>query len=226
MGAFTRVDVLFQAYFVAFLVCATMGVPRNPGNPYVASTKQNGFGTFGPPDIAATLAAFARAGAQRRLVPEVDRPPPPPPRIRRRHRPPPEDGPRGHDPGPRPPIGARLPGGPAEPVPARQLPARAVLPRGLALRTRRIQQVTARSRRLHYRPEVLLRRRRQIQNPVVPSSDGHSLGPYTGRDAWKLTVNGELNKLAHKSPSVTASTPGSTGAATPTPLSARRGRGP
>ena len=60
MGAFTRVDVLFQAYFVAFLVCATMGVPRNPGNPYVGSTKQNGFGTFGGPDFAATICAVAR----------------------------------------------------------------------------------------------------------------------------------------------------------------------
>ena len=32
----------------------------NPGNPYVGSTKQNGFGTFGGPDVAATLTAVAR----------------------------------------------------------------------------------------------------------------------------------------------------------------------
>ena len=36
-----------------------------------------------------------------------------------------------------------------------------------------------------------------IPNPVVPSSDGLSLRPYTGGDAGQITVNGELNKLAH-----------------------------
>src|SRR5205814_6407571 len=35
-----------------------------------------------------------------------------------------------------------------------------------------------------------------IPNPVVPSADGLSLIPYTGPDADKLTVGGELNKLA------------------------------
>ena len=36
-----------------------------------------------------------------------------------------------------------------------------------------------------------------IPHPVVPSSDGLSLAPYTGGDAGQITVNGELNKLAH-----------------------------
>ena len=36
-----------------------------------------------------------------------------------------------------------------------------------------------------------------IPEPVVPSSDGLSLLPYTGSDAGQLTVNGELNKLGH-----------------------------
>jgi len=58
--SFTHVDVLFQAYFVAYLVLGTMGTPRNPGNPYVGSQKQNGFGTFGGPDFAATLTAAGR----------------------------------------------------------------------------------------------------------------------------------------------------------------------
>jgi hypothetical protein len=34
-----------------------------------------------------------------------------------------------------------------------------------------------------------------IPNPLVPTSDGLSLVPYTGPDAGQLTVNGELNKL-------------------------------
>ena len=33
--------------------------PLNPGNPYNASKTQNGFGTMGQPDIAATLASVA-----------------------------------------------------------------------------------------------------------------------------------------------------------------------
>jgi hypothetical protein len=36
-----------------------------------------------------------------------------------------------------------------------------------------------------------------IPNPVVPTSDGLSLLSYTGSDAGQLTVNGELNKLGH-----------------------------
>jgi len=51
--------VLFQAYFIAFLVLNTLKVPLNPGNPYIGSTTQNGFATMGGPDIAATIAAVA-----------------------------------------------------------------------------------------------------------------------------------------------------------------------
>jgi len=59
LAAFTHVDVLYQAYFTAFLVLADIGAPLNPGNPYIGSTTENGFGTFGGPDIAGTLTAVA-----------------------------------------------------------------------------------------------------------------------------------------------------------------------
>jgi hypothetical protein len=36
-----------------------------------------------------------------------------------------------------------------------------------------------------------------LPNPMVPAGDGLSLVPWTGPDAGRLTVNGELNKLAH-----------------------------
>ena len=36
-----------------------------------------------------------------------------------------------------------------------------------------------------------------IPSPVAPSSDGLELAPYSGSDAGQLTVNGELNKLGH-----------------------------
>ena len=59
LAAFTHVDVLYQAYFTAFLVLNTIGAPLNPGNPYVSSTKENGFGTLGGPDFAGTLGEVA-----------------------------------------------------------------------------------------------------------------------------------------------------------------------
>ncbi|HEX3684058.1 MAG TPA: hypothetical protein VHU83_16115 [Bryobacteraceae bacterium] len=64
LAAYTHVDVLYQAYFIAYLVMNTLNggnaVPLNPGNPYIASKTQNGFGTMGQPDFAATLAQAAR----------------------------------------------------------------------------------------------------------------------------------------------------------------------
>ncbi len=57
--AYTRVDVLFQAYFVAFLVLNGIKTPTNPSNPYNTSSTQKAFGTFGGPDAAATLAEMA-----------------------------------------------------------------------------------------------------------------------------------------------------------------------
>jgi hypothetical protein len=59
LTAYTRVDVLYQAYFVAFLVLAGINAPPNPGNPYVGSNTQKAFGTLGGPDAAGTLAEMA-----------------------------------------------------------------------------------------------------------------------------------------------------------------------
>jgi hypothetical protein len=59
LAAFTHVDVLFQAYFTAFLVLNTIGAPLNAGNPYLASATENGFGTFGGPDFAGALGEVA-----------------------------------------------------------------------------------------------------------------------------------------------------------------------
>jgi hypothetical protein len=59
LAAYTHDDVLYQAYFIAYLVLNTLNAPLNPGNPYIASKTQNGFASMGQPDIAATLAAAA-----------------------------------------------------------------------------------------------------------------------------------------------------------------------
>jgi len=59
LAAYTHVDVLYQAYFTAFLVLAGIGAPPNPGNPYIGSQSEKAFGTHGGPDCAATLAEMA-----------------------------------------------------------------------------------------------------------------------------------------------------------------------
>ncbi len=59
LSAFTHVDVLYQAYFTAYLMLTSIGAPLNPGNPYIGSKSENGFGTFGAPDFAGTLTEVA-----------------------------------------------------------------------------------------------------------------------------------------------------------------------
>lgn len=60
LAAFTHVDELFQAYFTAYLVLHSLNAPLNPGNPYVNSKTQNGFGTFGYPDFIAVFPQVAK----------------------------------------------------------------------------------------------------------------------------------------------------------------------
>jgi len=55
LGQWVHIDVLFQAYFQAFLVIAGLGIPVDSGNPYSNSATQIGFGTFGGPHIATLL---------------------------------------------------------------------------------------------------------------------------------------------------------------------------
>lgn len=60
LAAFTHVDELFQAYFTAYLVLSSLKIPFNPGSPYLDSQTQNGFGTFGGPDIASVIGQVAK----------------------------------------------------------------------------------------------------------------------------------------------------------------------
>jgi hypothetical protein len=81
LAHWVHIDVLFQAYFTAFLCMVKMGVPPNPGNPYVKSATQDGFGTFGGPHFATLLCEvstralkavwFQKWFVHRRLRPEA-----------------------------------------------------------------------------------------------------------------------------------------------------------
>jgi hypothetical protein len=59
LSAFTHVDVLHQSYFTTFLVLIGLGAPLNPGNPYIGSRSQHGFGTLDPVEAAATIPEMA-----------------------------------------------------------------------------------------------------------------------------------------------------------------------
>jgi hypothetical protein len=59
LAAYTSVDVLYQAYFMAFLVLAGIGAPLNPGNPYLGSNTEKAFGTLGGPEGAGILGEMA-----------------------------------------------------------------------------------------------------------------------------------------------------------------------
>jgi hypothetical protein len=81
IGQWVHIDVLFQAYFHAFLILAGAAAPFDDGNPYNNNPNQIGFGTFGGPHIATLLCEVATRALKavwyqkwfvhRRLRPEV-----------------------------------------------------------------------------------------------------------------------------------------------------------
>lgn len=81
IGQWVHIDVLFQAYFHAFLILAGLGAPVDDGNPYKSNPTQDGFGTFGGPHIATVLCEvstralksvwFQKWFVHRRLRPEA-----------------------------------------------------------------------------------------------------------------------------------------------------------
>ena len=81
LGQWVHIDVLFQAYFQAFLVLKGMNAPYDQNNPYKNSATQIGFGTFGAPHAATLLCEVSTRALKtvwnqkwfvhRRLRPEV-----------------------------------------------------------------------------------------------------------------------------------------------------------
>lgn len=59
MASYTHVDVLHETYFLAFLLLLSLNAPLNPGNPYIGSKTEHGFGTQDPADCSATLPEVA-----------------------------------------------------------------------------------------------------------------------------------------------------------------------
>jgi hypothetical protein len=197
LGAWTHNDVLYQGYFVALLVLGTLKAPVNPGSPYVGSKTQNGFSTFGGPDFAASMGecaakALNKVWWQKWLVHLT----------------------------PRPESGGAL----VNQVLIGNPDKIQAIPNSNVLNSQAVQQVFSKYGS-YFLPQAFpegspthpsyptghgtvagacitflkffFDENFVIPNPMVPSSDGLSLVPYTGPDAGQITVGGELNKLAH-----------------------------
>lgn len=198
LSAYTQVDELYQAYLIAFLVCSTLGINPNPQSPYVTFKNEKAFGTFGGPDITATLGAVARAAInavwyQKWLV-------------HLRHRPESGGG-----------IVHLLKNNLLNAADKAKLANFDIVLNSAALNLSNIRngsfllsQAFPEGSPTHpaYPTghgtvagacitvlKFFVDGGATIPNPVVPSSDGLFLEPYVG--PGKLTVNGELHKLAH-----------------------------
>jgi hypothetical protein len=195
-AAYTHADVLYQAYFIAYLVLSSVNganPPLNPGNPYIGATTQNGFGTFGGPDFASTLAAIAGEAIKAVWYQKW--------LVHLRHRP--ESG------------GGLvyLSNTPAEPQAQGKLNAKVLNSKAVQMSKSLnnsffLSQAFPEGSPFHpaYPTghgtvagacitvlKFFFDGSFVFPKPVVPASNGASTNPYVGA----LTVNGELNKLAH-----------------------------
>jgi hypothetical protein len=201
LAAYTHSDVLYQAYFTAYLVLNTINggnpAPLNPGNPYVTSKTQNGFGTLGQPDIAATLAAVAREAINAVWYQKWF--------VHLRHRPESGGG-----------IVYLNKIGEGNTINAQLSPtvlnSQAVQTSFATNNSYFLSQAFPEGSPTHpaYPTghgavagacitvlKFFFDGGFIIPNPQVPAADGTTLGSYTGSGAGSLSVNGELNKLAH-----------------------------
>ena len=197
LNSYTHVDVLFQTFFTAYLVLGSLGVPVNPGNPYAHAIKQNGFGTFGGPDFAATMATAAHQALNNVWYQKWW--------IHLRHRP--ESGGA---------IARQMLSGFGNTIDV-QLNSNVLNSQAVQASFNKygdyfLSQAFPEGSPAHpsYPTghgavagacitvlKFFFDGNFVIPNPVVSTNDGLSLVPYTGSDAGQLTVNGELNKLAN-----------------------------
>jgi len=197
LAAFTHVDVLYQAYLTAFLVLNTIGAPLNPGNPYIGSRTENGFGTFGAPDFTATLAEVATKALNAAWYQKWF--------VHLRPRPEAHGG-----------LVHLIKTGQGNKTDATFsnviLNSKGLKQSFSKYGTWLLSQAFPEGSPMHpsYPTghgvvagacltvlKFFFDGNFVIPDPMVPTSDGLSLVPYTGLDARELTVNGELNKLGH-----------------------------
>ena len=195
LGQWIHVDVLFQAYFQAFLVLTnTLGAPFDSGNPYNNSTTQDGFGTFGGPHIASLLCEVATRALKavwyqkwfvhRRLRPEVFAERVHCALFNKSSYPVDSEILNSVSSGSR--LGGYLPSGNA------LLPM--AFPEGSPLHPSYGAGHATVAGACTTILKAFFDENTIIQNPLIPDSTGTTLVPYNGSE--NLTVGGELNKIA------------------------------
>jgi hypothetical protein len=197
LSAWTHIDMLYQGYFVALLVLSSIGAPTNPGSPYSKSKTQVGFGNFGDPHIAGMLGEVAYRALERSWYQKWF--------VHRRHRPESGGG-----------IAHLIKTGKGSSINgslhSSVLNSQALQSSFNKYGTYLLSQAFPEGSPTHpsyptghgvvagacitilkffFDGDFV------ISNPLVPAEDGLSLIPYTGSDRNQITVNGELNKLAH-----------------------------
>jgi membrane-associated phospholipid phosphatase len=190
---YVHYDALYEAYLNACLILLGSNTPVDEGNPYNFSDTQIGFGTYGPPHLLSLVTEVASRALKavwyqkwmvhRRLRPE-------------------EFGGRVH---------LHLTGAREYPIDAEVLDSGAVKRTFEKYGTYLLPQAFPEGCPTHpaYGSghatvagacvtvlKAWFDESHRLANPMVPSADGTALMPYEGPDAGRLTVGGELNKLA------------------------------
>jgi hypothetical protein len=197
LAAWTHVDVLYQGYFVAFLVLAGMSAPPNPGCPYNDSHTQVGFATFGGPCASGMLGEVAYRALERSWYQKWF--------VHRRTRP---EGGGG--------LVDRIINGHGSNISCtlnnNLLNSQAVQRSHGKYGSYLLSQAFPEGSPTHpsYPTghgvvagacitilKFFFDGNHVIPDPMVPTDDGTHLVSYSGPDAGQITVNGELNKLAH-----------------------------
>src|ERR1700674_4258175 len=197
LSAWTHTDVLYQGYFVAFLVLNTIGVPANPGSMYTNSKTQVGFATFGGPHSAGMLGEVAYRALERSWYQKWF--------VHRRHRP--ESGggivhliKTGQ--------GNRINGSLNKNILHSEAVETSFKKYGSYLLSQAFPEGSPTHPSFPTGHGVVAGAcitilkfffdgNFVIPNPQMPTEDGLALVPYTGSDRNQITVNSELNKLAH-----------------------------
>ncbi len=202
LATYTHDDELFQAYFVAHLIladldAATAAPTGNVGSPYRKYKNQKPFGTFGGPDVAATLGAVAKAAINAVWYQKWV--------VHLRHRPEAGGG-----------IVQLIKSNPAHPfngsLNANILNSKALKASHAKYGSYLLSQAFPEGSPTHpayptghgtvggaciTALKFFYDCTRIFPKPMVASSNGKSLKKYGGADAKKMTIAGELNKLAH-----------------------------
>jgi len=193
LARYVQVDALYEAYLNACLILLGMNAPLDPGNPYIHSATQIGFGTFGGPHILSLVTEVATRALKAVWYQKWC--------VHRRMRPE-EFGGRVHN---------HLTGAASYPIDPEIFGSQAVelvrrrfgsflLPQAYPDGCPTHPSYGAGHATVAGACVTILKawfdESHVIPDPVVPNEQGTALVPYRGPDADLITVGGELNKVA------------------------------